>query len=305
MPILPLPKEDSSKLGATLSITTPVVLVKELLDNALDAGATTVVVFIAPNTVDRVEVRDNGHGIHHADFDALGRSGYTSKLKSLCELATVATSSLGFRGVALASINTMSDVIITTRTPDEPVAEVLRLVDGGGIKREGHKGNPVGTVVCVNNLFAKFPVRQRAMIKEAPKTITKIKELLQSYAFARHQTKLAFRVLGKPESTWCYTGNEGSGVKEVASQIFGPETASHCNSVAYANLGAVIEERGRGRESTLPLSFEGLLPRPGGDFHKLIGVFISISSRPILSTRATTSTLSQQRMMLCFLMRSS
>ncbi|KAK0633350.1 hypothetical protein B0T14DRAFT_506526 [Immersiella caudata] len=287
MSILPLPEEDTRKLGATLSIATPAVLVKELLDNALDAGATTVVVFISPNAVDHIEVRDNGHGIHPSDFDALGRSGYTSKLKSICELANIGPSSLGFRGVALASITTASEVTVTTRTSGEPVAEVFRLVNGGGIQREGLKGSPIGTAVCVNNLFAGFPVRQRSAIRDASKAISKIKELLKSYAFARHQTKLAFRVLGKPESTWCYTGNAGSCVREVANQLFGQEVASHCDPVAYSSLGRNNEEGSQGGEAKLPLSFEGLLPHPGlgGDSQKLIGAFFSVDSRPIMLTR--------------------
>jgi len=285
MPISPLPESDARQLGATLAITTPVVLVKELLDNALDSGATAVALFVSSNTVDRVELRDNGHGIHPSDFEALGRSGCTSKLTSLDELRTVGTHSLGFRGVALASIKTLATVTVTTRTSGEAFAEVLRLMDGGGIRREGRKGNPVGTSVCVAELFAKIPVRRRSAIKEAPKTISSIKDLLQSYAFARHQTKIVFRVLEKPESTWCYIPKVGSSVREPASQLFGPDIASHCRLEAYSSRDNEAEERYQRNRTNPPISFEGLFPLAGVNPKKLLGAFFSVDSRPLSSSR--------------------
>ncbi|KAK0656033.1 histidine kinase-like ATPase [Cercophora newfieldiana] len=286
MVISPLSEDDTRKLGATLAIATPVILIKELFENALDSGATTVVVLISPNTVDRIEVRDNGHGIDPSDFDALGRSGYTSKLKSLHELATVGARSLGFRGVALASINTLAEVTITTRTSSQPVAEVLRLVDGGGIVKEGRAGNPVGTAVCANNLFANFPVRQRSVIKEAHKNLAKIKELLQAYTFARSGTKVAFRVFGKPESTWCYTAQTGGGVKEAARQLFGHDVASRCSLKTYsADIKEPREQEKTGAGKSL--SFEGFLPHAGADPQKIAGAFFSVDSRPLSPIRGT------------------
>ncbi|MCP6134375.1 ATP-binding protein, partial [Klebsiella pneumoniae] len=76
MPIEPLPEDCIRALGATLVVTDPVSLVKELLDNSIDASATFVEISLSANTVDKVQVRDNGCGIQHDDFNALGRRGY-------------------------------------------------------------------------------------------------------------------------------------------------------------------------------------------------------------------------------------
>ncbi|CAK7204667.1 hypothetical protein SEUCBS139899_007426 [Sporothrix eucalyptigena] len=119
MSIKALPADTCRLLGSTTLIATPVSLVKELVDNAIDAGATTVSVLMSPNTVDKVEVRDDGHGIDLVDFDALGRRGYTSKTRCFEDLKTVGGLSLGFRGEGVASANALGFVSITTRTANE------------------------------------------------------------------------------------------------------------------------------------------------------------------------------------------
>ncbi|KJR88454.1 DNA mismatch repair protein mutl [Sporothrix schenckii 1099-18] len=138
MSIKALPADACRLLGSTSVIATSISLVKELLDNAIDAGATAIDVIVSPNTVDKIEVRDNGHGISTADFDALGRRGHTSKLRQFDDLMTVGGTSLGFRGEGLASANTLGFVAITTRTAEEAIASKFRLVPNiGGISPDG------------------------------------------------------------------------------------------------------------------------------------------------------------------------
>src|SRR5690348_6177351 len=108
MPISALSEGTVRTLGSALVITSPLLLLKELLDNAIDSGATSVDVIVSPNTVDKIEVRDNGHGIDPGNFESLGRPGHTSKLRSFDELSKVGATTLGFRGAALASANTLA-----------------------------------------------------------------------------------------------------------------------------------------------------------------------------------------------------
>src|SRR4051812_39238226 len=116
MAITALPDSTIHLLGSSQVLTTPTSLVKELVDNALDAKATSVDILISPNTIDKIEVRDNGHGIPQADLDSLGRRGHTSKLRSFDELKSIGGVSLGFRGEALASAVQLGSVSVTTRT---------------------------------------------------------------------------------------------------------------------------------------------------------------------------------------------
>jgi len=284
MSIHPLPDGAVRQLGATLAINTPVLLVKELLDNSFDSGATTISIFISPDVVGRIEVRDNGRGIHPVDFSSLGRSGYTSKLRSLNKLPQIGGSSLGFRGVALSSITALAEVTVTTRTSRETVATIIRLVDGCGGAVEGCRATPVGTNICVKNLFAKHPVRLRRVMEDAPSAIAKIKQLLHSYVLARHHTRIEFRVLGKPDSIWFYTPKPGSSVKEAAIQLFGPAVASQNALVRshHNNWGNTRRSLG---VSEPVFSFEGLLPRPTVHQELRRGVFFSVDLRPISHSR--------------------
>src|SRR5271169_6760807 len=99
MSIAALPKSTTRLLTSSQALTTPVSLVKELVDNSLDARATSISITISSNTVDIIEVRDNGHGIQPDDRAVLGRRGWTSKITCLEDLEHA--SSLGFRGEAL------------------------------------------------------------------------------------------------------------------------------------------------------------------------------------------------------------
>ncbi|KAL2137061.1 hypothetical protein VTI74DRAFT_9667 [Chaetomium olivicolor] len=300
MPISPLPESTVRRLGSTLVITSPVLLFKELLDNATDSGATSIDVLVSPNTTDKIEVRDNGHGINPDDYESLGRPGHTSKLRSFNELGSLGGRTLGFRGTALASANTLGDVTVTTRVPTEHVATVISLAKGGGVQAQRHVGAPVGTVVCVTSLFAGLPVRLQITTKEAPKNLAKMKELLQTYALTRPSVKLRFSVLGTPILSWSYAPAPNGGIKEAAMQLFGTELASQCVFEMHPNhtnrpeakiLTTDGQHRSSSEQEVVPI-FEALLPRPGADLRKLSkGSFLSVDSRPVASARGTAKKL--------------
>lgn len=290
MPISPLPTATVRLLGSPLAIATPLSVVKELVENAIDAEATSVEVVISPNTVDSVEVRDNGRGINQNDFDALGRRGHTSKLTTFDELKIVGGRSLGFRGEALASANDLAKVTITTRTSGETVATRLHLSDTGGVAKQEQASAPVGTAVKVSGLFSKLPVRRQTAIKEASKTIPKIKELLQSYALARLDIRYLFKVLGRPKLSWSYTPGKVATVREAVLRVYGHDLASQCVEVTVpeaegiqnATMTAGSSSPSAIRQYTTEYVIKAFLPRHEANL-KLISkrAFISVDSRPV------------------------
>ncbi|KAK1757577.1 histidine kinase-like ATPase [Echria macrotheca] len=292
MPISPLPEATVQQLGATLAITSPVIVVKELVENALDAGATSIGVFISSNTIDRIEVRDNGPGIASQDFDALGRPGYTSKLQSLDDLARVGGRSYGFRGIALASIVNQADVLVATRTHEQPVSSVLRIMKkGGGVEKVATKAAPIGTIVCVTKLFFSTPVRIRIVAKESLKAILGIQTLLESYVMVKPQVKMMFRILDSTQQPWAYTPKANSQVKEAVTQLFGVDVASRCRLFTSSNLSLgspptnIGENPDARRGVDSSVDFQALVQGPDSSSQKKTGIFLSVDSRPISSTR--------------------
>ncbi|KAI0966290.1 hypothetical protein F4678DRAFT_449787 [Xylaria arbuscula] len=224
-----LPDSATRLISSHVVVVTPCLLVKELLDNAVDAKATSVEILISPDTCSGIEVRDNGAGIHPDDFDALGRHGHTSKLRNIEELGHLFGKSLGFRGEALASVNTMANVTITTKISTEPIATTFQLKpDEGGVLSQKSASAPVGTTVSLTNLFGRQPVRQHMAVKEAKKTLDKIQNLLRSYIMARPQLKIMLKVLQVPTKAWSYSPKHNATVIEAASQLFGSEVTSNC-----------------------------------------------------------------------------
>lgn len=297
MPISRLPEDTSRLLGSSLVITSPIFLVKELLDNAIDAGATAVDILISPNTLDKVEVRDNGAGISPSDFDLVGRSGHTSKLISLQDLETVGCKSLGFRGVALASAAALAEIAICTRTSAEPVATILQLSREGVAAARGHKSAPVGTSVYVTNVFRGFPVRHKRDISEATATIFKIKGLLECYALARPQVKLSFKVLGGKQ-WWSYVPSSGAALKDAIVQVMGRELAAQC-MLRTSSFPVSDNETRNTQDGSLPPTeqpskfvFEAYIPSSAADTRKICkGSFISVDSRPLSFTQGTAKRL--------------
>ncbi|KAH7133638.1 hypothetical protein EDB81DRAFT_903788 [Dactylonectria macrodidyma] len=284
MVICVLPPSTTRLLGSSVVITNPVSLVKELVDNGIDAGASSIDVNIAPNTVDRIQVRDNGQGIQLEDFDFLGRRAHTSKLRTYEELETKGGQTLGFRGEALASVNSLSTVKIITRTARDPVASLVVLRSGGGgVERKQPWSAPVGTTVHALKLFDNIPVRRQTALKESRKTLLEIRRLLETYALALPHLKLSLKVPGDSKQTWSYSPCSSPNTREAVTQIFGRALVAQCVKVT-------TPLRTRTADSTVGSTWGTLtafIPKP--DAHpgaiKDKGSFISLDSRPIVSSR--------------------
>jgi DNA mismatch repair protein MutL len=156
MPIRLLSSEVSSQIAAGEVVERPASVVKELIENSLDAGAKNIVISIADAGRSLIEVADDGHGIPSAELELAAARHATSKLVQSDDLFHIQT--LGFRGEALASIGSVSRMTLTSRVEAEKEGSRLRIE--GGISGKVEKvGAPVGTVVRVEDLFYNVPAR--------------------------------------------------------------------------------------------------------------------------------------------------
>ncbi|KAL1860466.1 hypothetical protein Daus18300_009240 [Diaporthe australafricana] len=292
MSIAALPETTVRLLGSATAISTPVDVIKELLDNSLDAGATSVEILVSPNLVDNIQVRDNGHGIQADDYDSLGRMGYTSKLTSFEELHNFGGNTLGFRGQAVASANSLGRVTVVTRSVRDPTAVKLTISPGvGGIEDQQRASAPVGTTVTVTGLFKLIPVREQVAFREVQKNLAKTKQLLGSYALARPMIRISFKVLGGDDKqTWSYSPRPQSSLREAVVQIFGAGLIPQC---VLKTVATETDCRTGGSVLDGPeLTIEAILPKLDADLSKLSkGSFFSIDSRPVSTSRGTMKKL--------------
>ncbi|KAG0650876.1 DNA mismatch repair pms1 [Hyphodiscus hymeniophilus] len=298
MPIAPLPKATVQLLGSSQVLTTPASLVKELIDNALDARATSIDIVVSRNTLDKLEVRDNGHGISSADFDFLGKRGHTSKLRTFEELKFVGSISLGFRGEALASAVQLGNVSVTTKTEGESVATCLVLKAPGVVDTKSRTSHPVGTTVTVQKFLEKIPVRKKNFQKEAPKTLAKINQLLKSYALARPSTRFSLKVTGVSKTSFSFAPRPQGEIKEAISLVIGRDAVMECvekflPSTEGGITAASHEDNCSGFDENShvnsgPFVLEAFLPKLNADPFKIgHGQYLSIDSRPVSHEKGT------------------
>ena len=152
---------------------------KELLENALDAGATRLDIRLKDNGVALLEVSDNGRGIPASDLEGIALRHHTSKLREFDDLERL--SSFGFRGEALNSLAALSALSLTTRTAADVAGTSLTFARDGAIATRGPVARDVGTCVSVVELFEPFPVRRRELQRNGSAELRRLLALLQAY----------------------------------------------------------------------------------------------------------------------------
>lgn len=155
--------------------------IKELVENSVDANATSIEIKFKNYGLDSVEVIDNGDGIHKDDLEGIGRKHYTSKLQTFENLTTVTT--FGFRGEAISSLCALAHVqVVTCTQADAPLAAKLELDFNGEIKSKSVSSGKKGTAITISEIFHSLPVRRKDLQKNVKREFTKAIGLLQSYA---------------------------------------------------------------------------------------------------------------------------
>ncbi|XP_040083738.1 PMS1 protein homolog 1 isoform X2 [Oryx dammah] len=179
-------------LSSSQIITSVVSVVKELIENSLDAGATSIDVKLENYGFDKIEVRDNGEGIKAIDAPVMAVKYYTSKISSHEDLENLTT--YGFRGEALGSICCIAEVSITTKTAADNFSTQYVLDGGGHIisQKPSHLGQ--GTTVTALRLFKNLPVRKQfySTAKKCKDEIKKIQDLLISYGILKPDVRIVF-----------------------------------------------------------------------------------------------------------------
>ena len=213
--IRPLPDQLISQIAAGEVIERPAAVVKELLENALDAGATQITVRLEQGGVKRIAISDNGRGIPPAQMPlALARHA-TSKIASLTDLENVMT--LGFRGEALASIASVAQLTLTSRSSDEPHAWQI----------SGNADSPVtpasgaqGTLIDVEDLYYNTPAR-RKFLKTDQTEYGHCAEVVRRIALARPDVSFSVTHNGKAVEHWKEAADD-----KRSAHILGDEFAS-------------------------------------------------------------------------------
>ncbi|XP_004385641.1 PMS1 protein homolog 1 [Trichechus manatus latirostris] len=187
-----LPAATVRLLSSSQIITSVVSVVKELIENSLDAGATSIDVKLENYGFDKIEVRDNGEGIKAVDAPVMAVKYYTSKINSHEDLENLTT--YGFRGEALGSICCVAEVLITTRTAADNFSTQYVLDGSGHIisQKPSHLGQ--GTTVTALRLFKNLPVRKQfySTAKKCKEEIKKVQDLLISYGILKPYLRIIF-----------------------------------------------------------------------------------------------------------------
>ena len=232
MTIRVLADEVASQIAAGEVIERPASVVKELIENSIDAGAKKIVVHIEQAGKKLIEISDDGCGIPADELETAVKRHATSKLRTADDLFHIHT--LGFRGEALAAAGSVSRMTITTRTADSETARRI-IVDGGFVTSNKPTGAPCGTTILIEDLFYNVPARLK-FLKSDTTERNQIETLISRYALAYPEIRWE---LINENKTILQTNGNGS-YREILSAIYGLETAKQFIEVELEEEGLSI-----------------------------------------------------------------
>jgi len=217
MPIKILAPDVVSKIAAGEVVERPASVVKELIENCLDAGATQVAIEARGGGVNLIRVTDNGTGIPANELELAFHRYATSKIENMADLDAI--SSLGFRGEALPSIAAVAQVEVLSRPPDEIAGTYLSLKSGVVVEK-GKRGCPQGTSVTVRYLFRNVPARLK-FLKSTSTESSHISNLVSQYSLVFPEVR--FSLLLDRRMALQTSGN--GELRDVLIKVYGLETA--------------------------------------------------------------------------------
>lgn len=232
MPIRPLPPELINQIAAGEVIERPASVVKELVENSIDAGARRIEVDIEQGGVRLIRVRDDGGGIPRDELPLAVASHATSKIGSFDDLERVA--SMGFRGEALASVSSVARFSLTSRQAGDDSAWRIE-VDGGRLIDPRPAQHPQGTTIEVRDLFYNVPARRKFLRAERTE-FAHIDDLLKSLALAREGVDIRLSHNGKPVRLLKPARDENAALARVA-EVLGPEFPGQALRVEHEAAG--------------------------------------------------------------------
>jgi DNA mismatch repair protein MutL len=254
MPIHVLSEQLAAQIAAGEVVERPASVVKELIENAIDAGAGEVKVEVRDGGKRLIRVGDDGSGIPAADAELAFVHHATSKLATSDDLFAIRT--LGFRGEALPSIASVSHVTLLTRTDDEEAGTELKLSGGRLVTRVPHAA-PRGTLVAVENLFYNVPARLK-FLKATQTEAGHIHELVNRHALAYPAVR--FSLMSENRLIFQSSGNGSMGDALVA--VYGIETAKQMIEIAAGTETGVAEVGDAAHHGPREIFVNGFVSKP-------------------------------------------
>ncbi len=245
MPIRLLSERVSSKIAAGEVIERPASVVKELLENSIDASASSISIEIRGGGIEYIRITDNGVGISSSDLELAFKRSATSKIFEIRDLDSIST--LGFRGEALPSIGAVSRVSLLTRTQNDTHGASIEVLDGRISKREEQAAS-IGTSVTVRHLFHNFPGRRKFLRTVATET-KRIQLLVTRYALAYPEVKFQLRT----ERSLTFESAGSGALDEAIHSVYGVQVAE-----SMIDLGQFNELQG-----VSSMSVSGMVGIPG------------------------------------------
>lgn len=196
----------------------PSSVVKELIENSIDAGASEVSVYVEDGGIRKIQVSDNGIGIEKEDMRKAFLPHATSKLKNIVDLDSLST--LGFRGEALASISSVSEVTLSSKSKNQDIASKIML-SGGKVTFEGDDSRAEGTVISVENLFFNTPARLK-FLKKGVSELNYVKDVVRMLILANPSVRIE---LSNEDGT--LLSNEGGTLADAIFSVYGAKTADN------------------------------------------------------------------------------
>lgn len=222
-----------NKIAAGEVIERPASVIKEMVENSIDAGATNIVVEIKNGGISFIKITDNGKGIAQDDLEIAFERHATSKIRSADDLDTV--TSMGFRGEALASIAAISNVELISKTQQQENGYKV-VVEAGDILEKEIAPSSVGTSITVKNLFFNTPVRYKFLKKDYTES-GYIEDVITRIALVNPQ--IAFKLINNGKTVIQTNGN--GDMKTVVYSIYGKTVAESISPVSYTYEDIKVE----------------------------------------------------------------
>ena len=231
--IIKLDKHIAELIAAGEVVERPASVVKELVENSIDAGASAITVEIKRGGIGLIRIKDNGQGIVKEDVPVSFLRHATSKVRNENDLNNIGT--LGFRGEALASICAVSKVTLETRTADEAAGTSI-LVEGGEVKHIGECGHNIGTTVTIRDIFYNTPARMK-FLKTDTAEANAVAACIDRLALSHVEISFKFIRDGK---TVLYTPGDNL-LRSAVYTVFGREFAKGLMPVDYLSDGVEVK----------------------------------------------------------------
>ncbi len=221
-----------NKIAAGEVIERPASVIKEMIENSIDAGAKNINVEIQNGGISYIRITDDGKGIEKEDLELSFERHATSKIRSAEDLNEI--KSMGFRGEALASIAAIAKVEMKSKTKDASIGNRI-VIEGGKILEVEECGCPNGTTITVQNLFYNTPVRYKFLKKDYTET-GYIEDVITRLSLVH--PNIAFKLINSGKTIIQTTGD--GDIKNVIYSIYGKSVASACLNVNYTYEGITV-----------------------------------------------------------------